>query len=631
MASIAEQIISNAQSFAQSTTDEAYNVVSDAQMQIAKAFDFEQPNVEIDETPKLPDPPATSIVAVTVHSFVKPQSPGNMGSLDSIPSQLTDGAPEFDVKPPTFKAPTAPSELAGFSEAPPVIGSITLPAFPTALLDLPLPPEVMEHQAPSKPGMTAPVAPMDETGGMPTAPGDQSNKFNSDVNVARVAISTLAQSYVDDMVDRYAPGHTAGMALLEDRLNKYIAGGTALPESVELAIYNRARHTNDKEAERVQVAAFADVAARGFTLPTGALNATLARARLEAASNNSKAANDIAIAQAELEQKNIQFAVTTSASLRTTVLGLINQWMQNIISINGQAIDTAKAILSAVIESYNLAVKAYSVKLDAWKAKITLFNSQIEYQLGLVKMYEAEIQALKLEYSVDQMKIDAYKARIDSINMLASVYKSQIDGVLGQATLEKTKLDLFEAKVKAYSAQVQAKQAQWQGFSAQVDGQKAEAQMFSVQASAFESRVQAFKAKIDAKSAEISAVANKNQATIEEFRAKMAKYVAEVQAEGSVVTTQNELEKFKGNQLLIQANINEAKYRADATYYKSESDRALTEAKLKADVALKGAVISAEKGRAVAEIAGKLADIYGGTAKAALAGMNSLGAVNMQE
>ncbi|MCU9611831.1 hypothetical protein OEK97_28405, partial [Escherichia coli] len=80
-----------------------------------------------------------------------------------------------------------------------------------------------------------------------------------------------------------------------------------------------------------------DMAARGFTLPTGALTSALQQARQAGADNNAQAARDIVVLQAELEQKNLQFAITTSAGLRTMIVNASAAYMQHVVSIFSQS------------------------------------------------------------------------------------------------------------------------------------------------------------------------------------------------------------------------------------------------------------------------------------------------------
>lgn len=561
--------------------------------------------------------------------LVLPSDPTDHEPLDPIPPYVSKDAPVFEGDAPRFDVPSKPTELEGFKASLPVQQSVVFPEPPSELESPQLQPvRFGEYAVPTRPPMTLPTQP----DAMPVfegqEPGDLSDQFERKQRNELDTLNTLAGAYVDQMISKFAPNHKAGMAELEGRLEKYMKGGTALSAEVEDAIYRRAQERNDREAERVQRAAFSDVAARGFTLPTGTLAATLARARMEAASNNSKAASDIAVAQAELEQRNIQFAVTASAALRTTVLNMTQAWLQGILAINGQALDSAKAVMAAVIEAYNVSVKVYTTKLEAWRAEVAMFDSKINFELSKVEVYKAEIQALEAAYSVDQMKVDQYKAEVSRLSALADLYKSRIDAVMGKVTLEKAKVEVFQVQAQAYASQVQAKQAEWQAFSAEIGGHTADVQAYNARASAFASEVQAYKTEIDAKVAEINATAAKNNSIVDAYKARVQSYAAAVQAESASNSANIENEKNKGINYKWQLDQESTRMQLHLDYQRSEAARVLEEAKQKFASELKKAEIAIESARLEGGFAEKTVDMYAGVAQAALSGLNVLAATS---
>jgi hypothetical protein len=633
----AEEMIDSAREYAGDLVGEARNALEAAANYMnaeSGAIINTIPNgVEIEGVTELDEPPDIGdLPELETFDLALPNAPDSLQTLDPIPAYVTTPAPVFSEQAPTFVLPSLPANQASFTHSAPSISNVAFPD-PPAELDAPqLQPVVFgTYAAPDRPVVSLPGLPNAAPVFEGVEPQNLPDRFAGDHQAERATMTTLASAYVDQMIDKFAPNHQAGMAELESRLTKYMQGGTALAPEVEDAIYHRAQEKNDREAERVQRAAFADVAARGFTLPTGALAATLARARMEAASNNSKAASDIAVAQAELEQRNIQFAVTTSAALRSTVLNLTNAWLQGVLSINGQALESAKSILSAVIEAYNTAARAYATRLEGWKAEVAMFDSKIRLELSKVEVYKAEIQALEAEYSVDQMKVDQYKAEVSRLTSLADLYAKRIDAVMGQVTLEKSKIEIFQSQVQAYAAQTQAKQAEWQGFQAQVGGQTAAFQAYRDRVSAYSSEVQAHRTGIEAKLAEMNAVSTKNQSTVDAYRAQVQAYTAQVQALSAAQNANADTQRQKST--LYQAKINAAstQYQMNTVFYRNEADRIMTEARMKFDTALKRAELSTELAKLTSAVKDSLGGVYGNMAQAALSGMNTLAYKGIEE
>ena len=555
-----------------------------------------------------------------------PEPIGEMETQDTVPGYSQQVAPVFTSTAPRLVRPSTPSELDAFSSEPPVPRFKDIPDAPQSLSD-PLPSIVFAaHEIPVMQGLSMPDKPNAPPVFSVAAPGDLSAQLESNIDKYVTRGETLAHAYVDSMIAKFAPNHKAGMATLESKLTEFMTGGTGIPSEVEDAIYARGRARNDEEAKRMQDATFLDVAARGFTLPTGALASLLSKARQDSAANSNKTNNEIMIQQAELEQKNIQFAINTSAALRTTVLGMTNSWLQGMVSLNGQAVETAKSVMGAVVEAYNTSVKAYSMQLEGWRAEVALFDGLLKFELGKIEVFKAEVQRLEAEFSSDQMQIERVKSEISRRLALADLYKSRVNAVIASAEIEKKKVDVFQSQVQAYSAKVQAKQAEWQGFAAQINGYEAEVRAYGSEASAFTARVQAFKADIDAKTSEIDAVLKKNQGIVDTYRSKTQAYLASVQAESASNSANIETQKQKGVLFKAQVDENLAKYQADITYYKLESDRIMNKARLDFEIAAKRAEIDMGGLRLTSDVYKEIGAIQGNMAQAALSGMNTLAA-----
>lgn len=573
----------------------------------------------------LPDTPERP--TYTPHNLHIPDSPDPMPGLEPVSLSPVAAAPTFTEGVPTFTAPSKPARIGSFTALPPQINLVAFPEPPDELAN-PLLERVtlVDRVAPTAPSLNLPTLPENAPLFEGEEPSNLAERFRSDLSGERTTLNTLASAYVDQMIAKFAPGHHAGMARLEQKLNQYIEGGTALSPEVENAIYYRAQEKNDREAERVQHAAFADVAARGFTLPTGALASTLARARMEAASNNSKAASDIAVAQAEMEQRNIQFAITASSALRTTVLQMTQSWLQSILETNRQALDAAKAVMSAVIEAYNASVKIYETRLEAWKAEVFVLESKIKLEMGKVDIYKAEIAALQAAYSVDQMKVDQFKAEVSRLTALSDLYKSRIDAVMGNVALEKAKIEIFQVQAQAYSATVQGKQAEWQAFSAEISGFEAEAKGYSARASAFSTEVDAFKTDIQAKVAEMNGTVAKNQGTAEAYRARVQGYSAFVQAKSTENSAKVETEKQKSIDFKMHLDENAVRAQVEMEKFRAIAAASLefTKAKFEADTqepAIRADILKSQFALGQAEV-----QTYSKQIEAALSGMNVLAA-----
>lgn len=628
-----ESLISSAQWYASSITNQA-NTAMQAATNSVMAVGYSIPNFTPVALPSAPpqnvDLSMPTLDTVTLDLPAEPA--GGLVFQDISPFEA-GVAPTFSATMPSVTLPTEPSQVAQFTGAAPMVDtSIAFPSPPAELLNpLIQAPTLTDRDEPDKPQTSLPafsaLAPVDGS----VAPTDYESRFaNAYANATPNTVAML-DGYVDAMLAKFNPRYHEQMGKIETQLATYLEGGTGLNPAVENAIFERARDKNAAEARRVRDAAMREAAANGFTMPTGAMLSTIQQARQAGADNNARAAGEIVVLQAEMEQKNLQFAVTTSAGLRTTLLNAALGYHQNLISINGQALEYAKTVLSSIIEVYNTAVKAYGVKLDAYRAEAAVFETKLKSAMAGMELYRMEIAALEAMSNVDRAKVDVYRARIESLTSLSNVYRAQIEAVTGRVSLEKLKLDVFQSQVQSYGSLVQAKNAEWQGYSAAMEGQTAKVKIYSSQVDAFNSQVNGYKAQIEAKAEIVRSQAATNQARATQYSALMSGYQTVVQARGEKARTQleNQRQTIVAFQAKTQAAVANAQVRNE--YYKSVSMVGIANAELQMKAMLGEINSKLGYSTTLAQLSAANGKVYGKLAQAAMAGMNTLAAQTSSE
>lgn len=584
--------------------------------------------------PALPKIPA-ELVAPTLADIglELPVEPSDALAFQDISAIEAGDAPTFDGTAPTISLPNKPSALAEFQATAPAINTaLVFPEPPAALLQPMLDaPTLADRAEPDKPQVMLPVfdavAPTD----MPAAPTDYLRQFEAAYANAAPSMIAMMDGYVDAYIAKVNPNFKPAMTAIETQLQKYLDGGTGLNPAVENAIYERARSKNDAEGRRVRDTAYKDAAARGFTLPPGALLSAVQTARQSTADANAAGAREIVVMQAEYEQKNLQFAVTASLDLRKTILSSALSYHQNLVGLNGQALEYGKTVLSALIEVYNTAVKAFTVRLDVFRAQATVFETRLKAALAAIDLYRAEIAALEAMTQVDRARVEVYRARIEALMQLASVYRVQIEAVQGRASLEKLKIDLFGAQVQQFGALVQAKESEWRGYTAAIQGENAKAELFGTQIRGYVARVEGFKATIDAKAEVVRATATTNQARAENFKAVMSGYNTIVTARGEVARTR--LENQRQGVIAFEAKTRAQVANAQIAneYYRSTGEIAIKNAALSIDAIFKSAELARAYSTSIANLHSANATIHGNLASSAMAGMNTLVADTLAE
>lgn len=624
----AADLINDARKYVGALVGEADDAMKDA-IRAVQQVGYSIPNIKALTLPQAPGATQALTPAVLLPvDVVAPPTVPTFPTFQDISTFDAGSVPQLNVSVPTITLPSSPSQLAGFNEGAPSINTnIAFPDPPSALMNPVIEAPVLPTRAePAKPQTLLPSFTATAPTGAPVAPDDLASDFDAAYRNAAPSTITMLNGQVDAFITKHNPRYFEQMGRVEDQLAKYHQGGTGLNPAVENAIYARAQGKNNAEARRVQDGAYKDAAARGFTLPTGALMAAQQQARQAAADNNAAAAREIVVMQAEMEQKNLQFAVTTSLNLRQTILSAALNYHQNLIGINGQALDYAKTVLSAMIEVYNAAVKGYGLRLDSFRAEASVYEVSLKAAMAGIEVYKAEIDALQALTNVDRAKVDVYRARIEVLGSLANVYRSQIDAVVGRTTLEKLKLEVFQSKVQAYTAQVQGKNAEWQGYASAIEGQAAVAKIYGTQVDAYGAQVNGYKAGIEAKSAAVQAAATTNEARARQYSAAMQGYSAVVQANGQVAQTKLESNRQQVLAYQVGAQTETARAQMQHSYYQTVATIAIRNAELNMKAQFEEIDAKRQYAKSIAQLGTANADVYSKAANAALSGMNSLAA-----
>ena len=469
----------------------------------AELEDFRKNAPPIDTTMDIPDTPDMDAGEMPEPTdLVMPARPGTLRSLNaSAPSIRT-----------SFSVPDAPNLIDRIGPAP-VLPERSEPAAP--VINVPLF------------AATVPEAPS-------AAPTNLGAQLIASYRETSPAFMAALEGQMDAQLAKMNPAYASQLALIETKLQSYIENqGTALSVATENAIFERAKDKVGAEFRRTRTEAFSDAARRGLTLPDGAAFAAVRQARLAGADASARAAVEIAVKQAELEQQNIQFALTTSASLRNAALQASISYHQGLVSLNGQAVDVAKATVNAVIESFNAAVRVYSAKMEGFKAEASVYETHIRAITVRIEIYRAQISALQALTQVDAARVDAYKASIDALLSISNIYRSQVEALGAQVGIEKLKIEAFGSEVEAYRAESQAKAAEWQGYAAAVNGEEARVGVYTAQVNGFRAKVDAkraqmegFKAKVDSEVARLGS----EKLKIDGFVAEVQAYSAKAQA-----------------------------------------------------------------------------------------------------
>ena len=499
--------------------------------------------------------------------------------------------PDFDLTIPVFPPDFVPGDIHEFDEN--AIGTLPTLDVNAPTINLPAKPGDLDAEAPTDaptikddfiypdaPGYALPDVPTFEELNLPTPPTYSLPDFELDVPVLPANLQTPGlifnfkeKAYTSDLYS----------ALKNELLDRIQNGGTGLHPDIEQAIWDRARNREDQNSVRSENQILVEQAARGFGRPTGAVLAALDQLAQETQNKNADLSREIAIKQAELEQKNIEFALQTSLALEQTWLNYHNQVQQ-------RAFEVEKFVQEAAIALYEAEIKKFTMQIEIYKTYSQAFESRLRAELAKVEIYKTELEGQKLIGDINLQAVELYKAQLAGIQTSVDVYKAEIDGVKTQIEAEGLKINNFRGLIDIFSAQVAAKKAEYDMYSASVEGEMAKVSIYDSQVKAFVSRVDAYSKSVDTEIKRIESDIELEGLRLKQYLSKLETIVQNVKAQTSITSAQ--VDAFRGEAEMYRAEVGAETARLDAE--SRVYDLEIRQKQYEAEVELKNAQINLE-------------------------------------
>jgi len=375
-------------------------------------------------------------------SFSVPSTSNNMG----IP-MIGSFTPSGVSLPSDPTVSTAPTILPITIPASPTAPSITYPSDPT-ILDIDLP-DVPEIDIPS-------------------------------LDVAAPEYNITAPASFDFTIDAFNEDTIVGVT--RDRLVSNIRyGGTGLSESVENAIWQRDKERNEQQLEDSTDKVVTMWAKKGFSLPDGMLAHSLSEVQKEYMNKMLDRTREVAIKQAELEQKNIFQSMDTGTRLVDVVYRTFMQYNELMLKVQ-------ESMARFANEYIDLQIKTYGIAVEGYKAAATVYAEKIRANLSRVEIYKAQLEGELAKGQINEQNIKVYAEKLKAIMTMVDVYKAEIAAMTGLLDAEKTKIDAnklqFDAWAKNAEVAISVYNGKIQIYKAASDVEVSQAEMLNRQSDA---------------------------------------------------------------------------------------------------------------------------------------------------
>lgn len=356
---------------------------------------------------------------------------GVLKQLDGIDAQPLDRARLDSIlaRMDNLTTPEAPTMPVAPSLQPLDYTPGALPAVNARFTDLPDLPALRAL-------MEIGAAPVVDDDGMDLSLNEFRNLFVSE----RDQLLALVRNAFDDFATRFLPEAGEMQTAMQWLVDAIRSNGTGIPIHIEEQIWERDRARVGKETERQVATAINTWAAKGYSIPPGAMVGQVAAIRRDAHDQLSTSSREIAIKVTEIHVENARFAVEQMLSLRNQAMAQAVDYMKSMM-LSPQYAGTW---ITSMLDNRG---KVAGIKADLYKAKagvatdvfrtengfnLDLFKAATDANLEDVKTSNStQIEVLRAALEQDRARfttaIESFKARTGTE---LDVYKTTSDSLM---------------------------------------------------------------------------------------------------------------------------------------------------------------------------------------------------------
>lgn len=527
-------------------------------------------------------------------TFARPDLP----ELPTIPAVDTDipAAPELsDVALDDLPAMPVEPDFSAMAWVKPGAPNVSAPLRP-ADTDVPL----VEIDIPDAPAFTLPDDPTLYAITLPPVPDLQIPQFAGvrpaiDLQAPTDGIAWAYQSYDRGQVDE-----------IRGQLSAMRIDGLALPPDIEQAIFDRARGREDALTLQQEQEVTRALAARGLRNPGGLLLKALQEVRGRARLTSSGASRDIGIEIARQNIEAIRFAISQGIAFESALL-------QDHLATQGLLLDAAKAVHSALVETFNGQVVLHNAQWEGFRVEAQVHETMIRALAVEVDAYKAQVDAQKAIGDVNESLVRAYGEKVRSLSALADMHRAQVEAAKAKGEINVQRLEQVRLRLQAYGIDIDAYAKQWDAHRVQVEAEATGLRYYETLGNVFGQRVSAWRGQVEAQQTRAQTQIAKNGQQIDLFRATLAGVATRVQAQTGNVDAITRVFQSQTGLYAAQGQVSSAESAAGdrnnelrLNQSRLAFEGAARNAEVAGNFALKKADLAIEAHRGAAQVAGQL-------------------------
>lgn len=356
-------------------------------------------------------------------------------------------APGFLTNPPSFTPPVSiPVALAPFSATLPTVSTVSMPLAPT-------------YADPTAPTPRTIVLPTLTPVVLPTFSGQRPDSSALVAPASQITFTPV--KYNDALIDQ-----------IKAQLSTMLTGTTGLPVSVEQAFFDRARGRQDAIAIKAKQEVREEFAAKGWSIPPGAMAARLDEITQNAQNQSSNLNRDAYINAQNIAIENLRFSVQESIALEQVLITSDIQYQDMALRTQQLELDAAIKIFDAQVNLFNAREQAYAIDAQVYLDEIRGESLKLEQQ-------RLALEQQRLIGELNAQDEALYEAQLRALEIKEQRYKTQLEAVNLIREQDRLNLDLYRGQLQGRETEVRAWTAEWDGYKAGIESLVAKGQFYT--------------------------------------------------------------------------------------------------------------------------------------------------------
>jgi hypothetical protein len=268
--------------------------------------------------------------------------------------------------------------------------------------------------------------------------------------------------------------YTADQALI-DRLKVSLSGVDVLSEAIQEAIYQSQLRDVAREQMKAVSAAMAQSAARGFSMPTGAVNAAVADVAHATRTRRNEASHKT---RDETFQRAFDTLVEATAQsiaheakrfeIHMAYVKKLLEALEFNVRLAVELFDTAVGLFNTKVDLLKSVARDYRAYVGAVEAQDAAVVAGVKVGLEKVRSYQAEVEMHGAQVGTASVIADIESADVRQQVLKLAEYEAYLTGAMANVGIVKSNMESFRTAIGAFAKSLENEVQATEAYTAQV-------------------------------------------------------------------------------------------------------------------------------------------------------------------